>query len=379
MDLATTYLGLSLRSPLVASASPLSRSADRVIELVEAGVSAVVLHSLFEEQIEHPIPDADVPHYFDNPAGPGAPRRYLDLIEECVRSVDVPVIASINGTSRHGWASFAHSMQDAGAAAVECNFYNVPHRMRGPGREVEARCMEVVHALKQQLEVPVAVKLTPYFSSFGELALRVVEAGADGLVLFNRFLQPQIDVQTLTVTPVIGLSHSSDARLRRPGSPSCASSSRSPSQAPAASRPHPTLSPICSQAPTSCSARRPSSATASSTPRSFSTVSTFGATSTGSDRSKNSAAGWPCPGTSIPRSTHARGTSPPCRPPASATCTGELGRQVDQGFAVVHQPDSRKAGRRRCSPPPPMPTCRQPSPDQAAESGSPERRATLSA
>ncbi len=108
MDLATTYLGLSLRNPLVASASPLSQSADRVIELVEAGVSAVVLHSLFEEQIEHPTPDADLPHFFDNPAGPGAPRRYLDLIEECVESVDVPVIASINGTSRHGWTSFAH-------------------------------------------------------------------------------------------------------------------------------------------------------------------------------------------------------------------------------------------------------------------------------
>jgi hypothetical protein len=137
-----------------------------------------------------PTPDADVPHFFDNPAGPDAPKRYLDLIEECVRSVDVPVIASINGTSRHGWTSFARNMQDAGAAAVECNFYNVPQRMQGPGRDVEARCMDVVHALKQELDVPVAVKLTPYFSSFGELALRLVETGADGLVLFNRFLQP---------------------------------------------------------------------------------------------------------------------------------------------------------------------------------------------
>jgi dihydroorotate dehydrogenase (fumarate) len=130
-----------------------------------------------------------------------------------VESVDVPVIASINGTSRHGWTSFARQMQDAGAAAVECNFYNVPQRMQGPGRDVEARCMEVIHALKQALDVPVAVKLTPYFSSFGELALRLVETGADGLVLFNRFLQPQIDVETLTVAPVIGLSHSSDAQL----------------------------------------------------------------------------------------------------------------------------------------------------------------------
>lgn len=215
MDLSTTYLGLPLRNPLVAAASPLSQSAHRVIELVDAGVSAVVLHSLFEEQIEHPVPDAELPHFFENPAGPGAPRRYLDLIEECVRSVDVPVIASLNGTSRHDWTSFARHLQDAGAAAVECNIYNVPRRTQGqtPGPGVEERCLEVIRALKQELDVPVAVKLTPYFASFGELALRMAETGADGLVLFNRFLQPQIDVETLTVAPTIGLSHSSDARL----------------------------------------------------------------------------------------------------------------------------------------------------------------------
>jgi dihydroorotate dehydrogenase (fumarate) len=213
MDLATTYLGLPLRNPLVASASPLSQSPDRVIELVEAGVSAVVLHSLFQEQIEQPTPDPDKPHFFANPAGPGAPRRYLDLIEDCVKSVDVPVIASLNGTSRHDWTAFARNLQDAGAAAVECNFYNMPGGIQEPGRDVEARCLDVVHALKQALDVPVAVKLTPYFSSFAELALRLVETGADGLVLFNRFMLPQIDVQTLTIAPVIGLSHSSDARL----------------------------------------------------------------------------------------------------------------------------------------------------------------------
>jgi dihydroorotate dehydrogenase (fumarate) len=191
----------------------LSQSPDRVVELVEAGVSAVVLHSLFEEQIEHPAPDPHTAHFFTNPAGPGAPRRYLDLVEECVRSVDVPVIASLNGTSRHDWTGFARNLQDAGAAAVECNFYNVPGGIQDSGRDVEARCMEVVHALKQALDVPVAVKLTPYFSSFGELALRLVEIGADGLVLFNRFMLPQIDVETLAVAPMIGLSHSSDARL----------------------------------------------------------------------------------------------------------------------------------------------------------------------
>jgi dihydroorotate dehydrogenase (fumarate) len=216
MDLGTTYLGLRLRNPLVASASPLSQTADGVISLVDAGVGAVVLHSLFEEQIREDAtldPDASPSHYFDNPAGPGGSRRYLDLIEEAARSVDVPVIASINGTSTRGWTSFARQMEEAGAAAVECNFYTVPEHIQAPGRDVEARCLEVVRALKQVLTVPVAVKLTPYFSSFGDLALRLVEAGADGLVLFNRFLQPQIDVHSLAVTPVIGLSHSSDARL----------------------------------------------------------------------------------------------------------------------------------------------------------------------
>lgn len=216
MDLGTTYLGLRLRNPLVASASPLSQSAGGVISLVDAGVGAVVLHSLFEEQIredEHPDTTPRRTHFFDNPAGPGGSRRYLELIEEAVRSVDVPVIASINGTSTQGWTSFARQMEDAGAAAVECNFYTVPEHIQTPGRDVEARCLEVVAALKQVLTVPVAVKLTPYFSSFGDLALRLVEAGADGLVLFNRFLQPRIDVHTLAVTPVIGLSHSSDARL----------------------------------------------------------------------------------------------------------------------------------------------------------------------
>ncbi|MGB0099107.1 MAG: dihydroorotate dehydrogenase-like protein [Nocardioides sp.] len=213
MDLDTTYLGLPLRGPLVASASPLTQSADRVIELVDAGVSAVVLHSLFEEQIEHPTPDPDAPHVFDNPSGPGAPDRYLDLIEECVRSVDVPVIASINGTSRGSWTSFARRMQDAGAAAVECNFYTVPEAVQESSHDVEARCMDVVHAIKQELDVPVTVKLTPYFSSFGQFAMRLAEVGADGLVLFNRFLQPHVDVQAIAVSPVIGLSHSSDARL----------------------------------------------------------------------------------------------------------------------------------------------------------------------
>ncbi len=215
MDLRTTYLGLPLRNPLVAAASPLSQSEDGVIRLVDAGVGAVVLHSLFEEQILQevaPVPHQEAPHHFVNPAGPGAAPRYLRLVERAARSVDVPVIASVNGSSRSGWAGFARQLEDAGAAAVECNLFLVPELGRS-SVDVERWSLEVVAALRAAVSVPVAVKVTPYYSSFGTFATRLVEAGADGLVLFSRFLQPVIDVTTLSVTPAIGLSEPSDARL----------------------------------------------------------------------------------------------------------------------------------------------------------------------
>lgn len=214
MDLTTTYLGLSLRNPLVAAPSPLQQTPGGVLTLVDAGVGAVVLHSIFEEQVRRETePDVEADHWFTNPAGPGAPDRYLELIEKSVAAVDVPVIASMNGTGSGDWTRFARQAQDAGAAAIELNFYVVPGQFRGQGEVVEEAVVDLLVAVRETVTVPVAVKLSPYFSSLNELAVRLVEKGADGLVLFNRFLQPRIDVDMLTVEPVIDLSSPGEARL----------------------------------------------------------------------------------------------------------------------------------------------------------------------
>ncbi|MFN8193285.1 MAG: dihydroorotate dehydrogenase-like protein [Nocardioidaceae bacterium] len=214
MDLATTYLGLELRNPLVAAPSPLQQTPGGVITLVDAGVGAVVLHSLFEEQVRQEIePDFQPSGWFVNPAGPGAPARYLDLIEQSAKAVDVPVIASLNGTSSGDWTCFAREAQEAGAAAVEINFYVVPGQFRGHGEVVEDALVDLLCAVRDCVSVPVAVKIPPFFSSLNDLAIRLVEKGAGGIVLFNRFLQPRIDIDTLAVEPTIDLSHSGDARL----------------------------------------------------------------------------------------------------------------------------------------------------------------------
>ena len=214
MDLTTTYLGLELRNPLVAAPSPLQQTPGGVITLVDAGVGAVVLHSLFEEQVRSEMdPDFTPSRWFANPAGPGAPARYLDLIEQSAKAVDVPVIASMNGTSSGDWTCFARQAEEAGAAAVEVNFYVVPGQFRGHGKVVEDALVDLLVAVRDCVTVPVAVKLPPFFSSLNDLAVRLVEKGASGLVLFNRFLQPRIDIDTLAVEPIIDLSHSGDARL----------------------------------------------------------------------------------------------------------------------------------------------------------------------
>jgi dihydroorotate dehydrogenase (fumarate) len=228
MDLATDYMGLPLGNPLVASASPLSRTADGVRRLAHAGVGAVVLFSLFEEQILQEAAEnarlvdagseafAESLSYFPEAAEdePG-PRRYLSLLERAAAAVDVPVIGSLNGVTPGGWADYARAMQDAGAAAVELNIYYLPGDARTPARDVEQRHLDVVMRVKDAVTVPVAVKLGPYFSSTGEMALRLDEAGADGLVLFNRFLQPEIDADLLEVVPGVGLSSPAEARLPR--------------------------------------------------------------------------------------------------------------------------------------------------------------------
>jgi dihydroorotate dehydrogenase (fumarate) len=228
MDLSTRYMGLALRNPLVASASPLSTTVDGVRRLAEAGVGAVVLYSLFEEQLTREaarnaeLADAGTESFAESlsyfPVAaeeePG-PRHYLSLLERAAGAVDIPVIGSLNGVTPSGWTEHARAMQDAGAAAVELNIYYLPGDPRIPGRDVEERHIDILTRVKDAVGIPVAVKLSPYFSSTGEMALRLDEAGADALVLFNRFLQPDIDAESLTVVPKVGLSNPEEARLPR--------------------------------------------------------------------------------------------------------------------------------------------------------------------
>jgi dihydroorotate dehydrogenase (fumarate) len=228
MDLSTRYLSLALRNPLVASASPISNTLDGVRRLAGAGVGAVVLFSLFEEQLRHEaeqnarLAEAGTDSFAESlsyfPAGADSdagPRRYLSLLERAAAAVDIPVIGSLNGVTPGGWTSYARLIQDAGAAAIELNIYYLPGDPRTPGREVEQRHIDILCRVKDAVTVPVAVKLGPHFSSVGEIALRLDQAGADGLVLFNRFLQPDIDPETLTVRPAVDLSSPAEARLPR--------------------------------------------------------------------------------------------------------------------------------------------------------------------
>ena len=228
MDLATEYMGLALRNPLVASASPLSNTVEGVRRLAGAGVGAVVLPSLFEEQLLREaesnarLVDAgtesfaeSLTYFPDTVEEQPGPRRYLSLLERATAAVDIPVIASLNGVTPGGWLTYAAAMQDAGAAAIELNVYYLPGDPNTSGRDVEQRYVDVVRKVRDVVTIPLAVKLSPYFSSIGEMAVRLTEAGADALVLFNRFLQPDIDPELLTVVPAVGLSHPSDARLPR--------------------------------------------------------------------------------------------------------------------------------------------------------------------
>jgi dihydroorotate dehydrogenase (fumarate) len=228
MELSTTYMGLKLRNPLLASASPLSYTVDGVRRLADAGVGAIVLFSLFEEQLREQAalnarlvdsPAESFPEaldYFPSGAEEDAgPRRYLSLLERAVATVDVPVIASLNGVTPEGWTDYARAMQDAGAAAIELNIYYLPGDPHISGRDVEQRHIDVLQRVRDAVAVPVAVKLSPHFSSTGEIALRLDEAGADALVLFNRFLQPDIDPEALAVAPGVTLSSPADAVLPR--------------------------------------------------------------------------------------------------------------------------------------------------------------------
>jgi dihydroorotate dehydrogenase (fumarate) len=221
-DLRTRYLGLELRSPLVASASPLTGSLDGLRQLEDAGAAAVVLPSLFEEQLT--LEAQQVGRLLKGGAGSlsaalalddynAGPYGYLALVEKAKASLQIPVIASLNGVTPGGWVEHARLLEEAGADALELNIYYVSSRPGLAGSEVEWRYLELVRSVRQTIGIPLAVKLSPYFSSVANLSRQLVEAGADGLVLFNRFYQPDLDLDTLEVTPRLVLSTSEELRL----------------------------------------------------------------------------------------------------------------------------------------------------------------------
>lgn len=225
-DLSTTYLGLSLRSPLIASAGPLTGNRVHWPALDDAGIGAIVLPSLFEEEIEHDLfatsrpfdqsshLSAEAMSFFpDLDAVAAGPNRHLDLVEDAVARLSVPVIASINGTTPGGWVRYARSLESAGAHAIELNVYDTVSDPGISAGEVEDRLVELVTEVRAQVSVPLAVKLGPWFTSLGHLVGRIHAAGAEGVVLFNRFYQPDIDLDSLDVTPRLVLSASSEMRL----------------------------------------------------------------------------------------------------------------------------------------------------------------------
>ena len=227
MNLETTYLGLKLKNPLVPSASPLSNDVNKVRELEDAGASAVVMYSLYEEQITRENNAMDhfmnvssdsyaealsylpEPEEFHNLEA----EEYLEQIKKLKSAVDIPVIASLNGSSKGGWMEYAKKMQDAGADALELNVYYVAANPEMTSSEVEQMYIDDLKAVKQAVSIPVSIKLGPYFSAFGNMARRLEKAGADGLVLFNRFYQPDIDLETKEVAPTLELSNSFEKRL----------------------------------------------------------------------------------------------------------------------------------------------------------------------
>lgn len=226
MDLTTRYLGLELRSPLVASASPLTRRLDALQEIEACGAGAVVLPSVFEEQIEREqeILEALIDHGTDSfgealsyfPAQTAYAfdtSSHLGLVETAARTLSIPVIASLNGVTEAGWIDYARDLQAAGAAAIELNVFLVPSDPTVSGAEIERRYAGIVAAVAQAVTIPVAVKIGPYFSSPGHVAGELVKAGARGLVLFNRFYQPDIDPATLSVEPSLELSQPFEMRL----------------------------------------------------------------------------------------------------------------------------------------------------------------------
>jgi dihydroorotate dehydrogenase (fumarate) len=226
MDLNTQYMGLQLRSPLVASASPLTGSMPELLALQDAGAGAVVLPSLFAEQIEAETRRHDALSIAGAASSPEARNylaapddrqmpayQYLDLVRYASTELDIPVIASLNGATEAGWIDYARRIEDAGASALELNIYFIASDLSLSGRDIEQRYLNIVRAVRQRVDIPIAVKLSPYFSAPGHFAGELAAAGADALVLFNRFYQPDIDTARLKVRNNLELSRPSEMRL----------------------------------------------------------------------------------------------------------------------------------------------------------------------
>ena len=226
MDLTTKYLGMTLRTPLVVSASPLSQEIAGIRSLEDAGASAVVLYSLFEEQLHQEALDlelhlnagtesfAESLTYFPQTSEfHTGPEGYLDHIRKAKDAVDIPIIASLNGATLGGWTKFAKQIEQAGADAIECNLYFIPTRMEVSGPEVEKIYTDIIREVKTAVQIPVAAKLSPFFSNLAHTAKRLDLMGTDGLVLFNRFYQPDIDLEELEIKPKVLLSSPQALRL----------------------------------------------------------------------------------------------------------------------------------------------------------------------
>jgi len=226
MNLTTSYLGMTLKNPIVASSSPLSHTVESIRRLEDAGAAAVVMYSLFEERIT--FDSFYVDYYLTSGTNSSAeslsyfpemqsydvwPDEYMNLIRRAKEAVDIPIIGSLNGVSPGGWTDYATLMEEAGADAIELNVYYIPTNQDLRGSEVENTYLEILREVKRSVSLPVAIKLSPYFSSPANMAKRLVEQGANGLVLFNRFYQPDIDLETLQVEPRLVLSNSSELRL----------------------------------------------------------------------------------------------------------------------------------------------------------------------
>jgi dihydroorotate dehydrogenase (fumarate) len=225
MDFTTKYLGLTLKNPLVVSASPLSEDLAKIKKMEAAGAAAVVMHSLFEEQIEIDSETLDrslsiggsaeaISYFPDLESYRIGPELYLENLAKAKAAVKIPIIASLNGASAGGWTSYAKRMQEAGADAIELNIYTIPTDPKVTAADLEQTYCDLVRSVKASVQIPVAIKLCPYFSAMVNMASKLDQAGADGLVLFNRFYQPDFDLEALEIVPSLQLSTSYELLLR---------------------------------------------------------------------------------------------------------------------------------------------------------------------